>query len=222
MRPHKLLRAVFLVLMFSLVLFLHAQDAETGEDDDDEEDGGISIESDWSRAANLYNKGDQLFCVNLGIVKPLFFMDQSEGYFSTQMNLGGFGSLAYNQFFDSHWFWGVELSIMFASTISKNMYYIVPIGFRTGYQFILNRFEFPLSLIVGIAPQSYAEVSYFGIFAKPTAGAFFRFNPDWSFGLNTSFWWVPQWTRKTRDSRSGVINIHGFFWEFSLGVRYHF
>ena len=222
MRPNKLLRLLFLLLMFSLVLFLHAQDSETGEDDDEDEDGGINIESDWSRAANLYNKGDQLFYISLGLVKPLFFSDSSEGYFSTQMNMGGFGALAYNQFITPHWFLGGELSIMFASTIEEYMYYIVPIGFRAGYQLILNRFEFPLSLMVGIAPQSYSESSYFGIFVKPSAGAFFRFNSAWSFGLNTSFWWVPQWTSKTRPKRPNAIDIHGFFLEFSLGIRYHF
>ena len=222
MRPHKLLRCIFLLVMLLTVLFLHAQDAET--DEDDEEEGGINIESDWSRAANLYTGGDQIFCINLGLVKPLFFVDSNDGYLKTQMNLGGFGSLAYNYFLDSHWYLGGELGGMFCSTIDENMFYIVPIGFRAGYQLIFNRFEFPLSLMIGFAPQAYNERTYLGLFAKPSAGAFFRFNPDWSFGINTSFWWVPEWTNKKRVLPSGtsVINIHGFFWEFSLGIRYHF
>ena len=209
--------------MLMTALFLHAQDAETDEEDEEDE-GGISIESDWSRAANLYSSGDQMFCINLGIIKPLFFIEQKEGYFKTQMNLGGFGSLAYNYYLDSNWFLGGELGGMFSSTIDRSMFYIVPIGFRAGYQFIINRFEFPLSLMVGFAPQSYAERTYLGLFSKPAAGAFFRFNSEWSFGMNTSFWWVPEWTGKKRvfNQRTSSIDIHGFFWEFSLGVRYHF
>ena len=202
---------------------LHAQEADI--DDDEEEDGeGISIETDWSRAANLYTRGDQTFCISLGLVKPLFFAEQEEGYLKTQMNLGGMGSLAYNYFLGPNLFLGGELGGMFASTLGENMFYIVPIGFRAGYQFILHRFEFPLSFMIGLAPQSYNQRSYLGLFAKPAAGGFFRFNNDWSFGLQTSFWWVPQWTKKTRELnyRSSTINIHGFFWETSLSVRYHF
>ena len=222
MRPNKLLRSALLVLMVLATLFLYAQDAE--DDDEDEDDRDIYIESDWSRAANLYNGGDQIFCINLGLIIPLFYAEQSTGSYKTQMKLGGFGELAYCYFLDPHWFLGGEVSGMFAATVGKNMYYIVPIGIKGGYQFVLNRFEIPLSLMLGIAPQSYADQSYFGIFTKLTGGAFYRFNSDWSFGINTGMWWVPQWTTKTRpmDSHNKKVNIHGFFWEISLGARYHF
>ena len=223
MRLFRLLRPVFLLLMLCTALFIHAQETDTDDDDEDEGEGTY-IESDWSRAANLYTRGDQIFCISLGLVKPLFFVEQSEGYFKTQMKLGGMGSLAYNYFIDSHWFLGAELSGMFASTVGENMFYIVPIGARIGYQFILNRFEFPFSFMLGFAPQSYNQVTYFGLFSKIGGGAFFRFNSDWSFGINTSFWWVPEWTKKTRewDRQIKNINIHGFFWEISIGARYHF
>jgi hypothetical protein len=203
-------------------LVLHAQDSEGSEDD--EYEGGINIESDWSRAANLYNSGDQFIGINLGLVKPLFFIEQEEGYLKTQMRLGGFLSLTYNYFLDPHWYLGAELGGMFTSTVGKNMFYIVPIGFSGGYQLIWNRFEFPFSLLLGFAPQVYSQMTYFGFFSKLAAGIFYRFNSEWSFGLNTSFWWVPQWTKKSRPFKdhSDAINIHGFFWENSLGVRYHF
>ena len=222
MRSLKVLRSAFLLLMLVSALFLHAQYREGAGDDEDE--GGVNIESDWSRAANLYNGGDQLICINLGLVQPLFFSEQEEGYLKTQMHLGGFGSLAYNYFLDSHWYLGAELGGMFASTVGRSMFYIVPIGVRGGYQLILNRFEFPLSLMIGFAPQSYNQRTYFGLFSKFAAGAFYRYNAEWSFGLNTSFWWVPEWSDKNRPfaSRTTAINIHGFFLEMSLGVRYHF
>jgi hypothetical protein len=81
--------------------------------------------------------------------------------------------------------------------------------------------------MVGAAPQQRLDGSYFGLFVKPSAGVFFRFNPDWSFGINASFWWVPQWTSVRDDPgmvnrHSRAINIHGFFLETSIGVRYHF
>ena len=222
MRSFGFLRSLILVLIFltGMNFFVSAQD----EGDDDEDEGGVNIETDWSRMATLYTRGDQTFCINLGLAIPLFFVDQKAGYLDTQMNLGGMGSLGYNYFLGPNFFLGVELSGMFASTLGKNMFYMVPIGLRGGYQFVFKRFEFPLSLLLGFAPQSYNQRSYFGFFAKSTAGAFFRFNSEWSFGLNTGFWWVPQWTNKTRElnSYSGKVNIHGFFLEISAGVRYHF
>jgi hypothetical protein len=154
---------------------------------------------------------------------PLFFMDQQAGHLDTQMNMGGMGSLGYNYFLGPNFFLGGEVNAMFSSTLGRNMYYALPMGFKGGYQFLLNRFEFPLSLLVGFAPQAFSEHSYLGFFAKSAAGAFFRFNTDWSFGLNAGFWWVPQWTNKTRalNSYGGTVNIHGFFLEISAGVRYH-
>ena len=208
--------------MILATLFLHAQYEEYDEEDEDDRD--IYIESDWSRAANLYNRGDQIFCINLGLTIPLGYAEANTGGFKSQMKVGGFGALGYFYFLDPHWFLGGEVSGMFASTIGKNMYYIVPIGVKGGYQFVLNRFEIPVSMMLGVAPQSYSQQSYFGIFSKLTGGAFYRLNAEWSFGLNTGFWWVPQFTKKTRpmDSYNKNINIHGFFWEISLGARYHF
>ncbi|MDR0447610.1 MAG: hypothetical protein LBH07_02970 [Treponema sp.] len=216
----KFLRLPVLSLLLLTVMAVSAQEADTNDEDED----GIYIESDWSIDISRYTRGDQTFCINLGLVKPLFFMDQNIGKLDTQMGLGGMGSLGYNYYLGPNFFLGGELSGMFSPTVGQNMFYMVPIGFRAGYQLLLSRFEFPLSLLVGFAPQSHNQRSYFGFFSKPTAGAFFRLNNEWSFGLNTSFWWVPQWTGKTREhsNYSGNVNIHGFFLEISAGVRYHF
>jgi hypothetical protein len=199
------------------VFFLPAQ-----EEDDDDDDEQIPITSDWSGPyATMYNRGDQTFSINLGLVKPLFYIDRQEGYKDAQLNLGGMGSLGYNYFLGPHVFLGAELGGMFASSIEKSLYFIVPMGFRIGYQFIYRRFEFPVSQLVGFAPQSYLNTSYFGFFSKTAASAYFRWNSDWSFGVTTSFWWVPQWTGKDRPDNPST-DIHGFFWEFCIGVRYHF
>ena len=225
MRLLNLWRPIIFSVLFilCLTLTLYSQDADP-DDGEDDADSGVNIESDWSRAANLYTTGDQVFCISLGVVKPLFFVEKEEGYLKTQMKMGGMGSLGYNYFLGPNFFLGGELSGTFCATLGQNMFYLVPIGFRAGYQFLWDRFEFPLSMTLGFALQSYNQQTYFGIFAKPAAGAFYRFNSEWSFGLNTSFWWVPEWTGKTREwnQRDSKINIHGFFWEISAGARYHF
>jgi len=206
-----------ITLVFSaLTVGIYAQE-------DDDEDDIIAIESDWASANfGVYHKGDQTFSINISWVKPLFFVDGQKGYLDSNMGMGGgMGALGYTYFLNAHFFIGGELSGMFSATEGKNMYFIIPIGIRAGYQFVLKRFEFPFSLMIGIAPQTHSQLSYFGFFSKITGSAFFRFNSEWSFGLNTGFWWVPQWTEKTRNEYKN-ISINGFFWELGLGARYHF
>lgn len=215
----KLARKLIMPLVFfALTIGMYAQ-----EDDYDDEDDIIAIESDWASANfGVYSKGDQTFSINLGLVKPLFYVDGQNGYLGTNMELGAIGALGYNYFLNAHFFLGGELGGMFCATEGNNMYFIIPIGFRAGYQFVIKRFEFPFSLMIGVAPQTHSQLSYFGLFSKASGSAYFRFNAEWSFGLNTSFWWVPQWTEKSRIGYSGHVNIHGFFWEFDIGARYHF
>jgi hypothetical protein len=205
-------RVAFLCLLFC-VLSLYAQE-------DTEEP---PIQSDWSRyVPSIYSRGDQIFGITLGVGFPLFYVDKENGFTDTQMNLGGLGALSYNYYLSSRLFWGIELCGAFFSTVAQTNYFIVPMGAKIGYQFVYNRFEFPFSLLIGAAPQQYRSTTYFGLFVKPTASTFFRFNPEWSLGLNLNLWWVPQWTEKERSSYAGTVNIHGFFFETSLTVRYHF
>lgn len=188
-----------------------------------QEDEEAPIISDWSGyRPNVYSRGDQAFTIGLGLPFPLFLADQEKGVLSPKMNMGGMVALGYSYFLGSRFFLGGELDGAFFSTEGKNNYFIVPMGVKAGFQFVLGRFEFPLSLMIGGAAQQRLGGSYFGLFVKPSASAFFRFNPDWSFGVSTGFWWVPQWTG-TRDSdHSGPVNIHGFFIEAVIGARYHF
>ena len=104
---------------------------------------------------------------------------------------------------------------MFSSTRGGNMVYIIPFGAKVGYQFVFRRFEFPLSLFVGAAPQKYLEKGYFGLVMKPGASVYWRYNPEWSFGLNGVWWFVPQWPKNGYD-------VYGNFLELTLSARYHF
>jgi hypothetical protein len=202
-----------LTLPVVLLLPLAAQDFD---DDGSPGDGSpeLPIESDWPDIMpDVYSRGDKLFGISIGPVFPLLFIHESEGVQEGNIGIGGGGSLAYSYFFNAHLFVGGELGGMFAATKAQNALFLVPMGLRVGYQFILGRFEFPLSLLVGFAPQTYLEKNYAGLFVKPSASVFWRFNPDWSFGLNAAWWWVPQWAEET---------VHGNFMELYLSARYHF
>jgi len=131
------------LVFFALTAGIYAQEDnyKEGEDQDDI----INIESDWASANfGIYKKGDQTFSINIGLVIPLFYADEQNGYLDPNMNLGAIGALGYTYFLDSHFFLGGELSGMFCATEGNNMYFIIPIGFRAGYQFVLKRFEFIL------------------------------------------------------------------------------
>ncbi|AEF81926.1 TP0733 family outer membrane beta-barrel protein [Leadbettera azotonutricia] len=191
------------------------------QEDGDEPGGGGNppappIESDWDAfTPDLYARGDKTFVISLGVLIPTVFTGSGLHGNEDNIKLGGTGSLAFNYFLGAHLFVGGELGGMFASTLGKNMLFIVPFGLRVGYQFIVKRFEFPISLMIGASPTKYLDQGYFGMIIKPGASAYFRFNSDWSFGLNTNWWMVPQWPKDGE-------NVFGNFLEVTLSARYHF
>jgi hypothetical protein len=199
---------LILIIFAALVFPLAAQEEENP--------GEIPIDSDWSNfMPALYALGDQTFTISLGPIIPTVFLGKS-GLVENNVKVGGTGSLAYNYFFNSNVFIGGELGIMFSSTLGQNRLFIIPFGFKAGYQWVFKRFEFPLTLMVGAAPQRYLNYNYFGLIIKPAASVFFRYSSDWSFGLNTAWWWLPEWTG------DGAKDVYGNFLEVTLAARYHF
>ncbi|MDR0539040.1 MAG: hypothetical protein LBG74_00835 [Spirochaetaceae bacterium] len=202
--------------------------AETPDEDDGEDDnyvrrGGI----DWSNRFSTYTKGDKTFGISVGTLIPLFFVQNNgrvaagygEGSDNVHIKIGGTGSLAYTHFLTPHIFLGGELQGAFAGTLSEKLLYIIPIGIKGGYQWTLSRFEFPLSLTLGMATQVYtasSEPVYWGLFLRPQGAVFFRINHDWSFGLSAGWWWVPEWA-ETRSK-----SVDGHFLDIMLTARYHF
>jgi hypothetical protein len=194
---------------------MFAQEEEyPGEEPGVEEEA--PIESDWEDyIPSLYSRGDRIFSMSMGVIFPAVFIHNGNTMTHNINALGGTGNLAYMQFIGSHVFLGGEIGLMFATTLRKSPLYIVPIGFRAGYQFIAGRFEFPLSVALGIAPQKYLAQDYLGFFMKPAMGAYFRLTPDWSFGVNTAWWWIPQWPKE----RDRIVD--GNFIDITLSARYH-
>jgi hypothetical protein len=188
------------------------------EDDQNSEDKQPPIESDWSGfMPSIYARGDQIIIISPGITIPIVFVGDS-GVINSNLQVGGALSLSYNYFLTPRLFIGGELQGMFATTLAGNIMYMVPFGVRLGYQIVVGRFEFPFTLVVGGAPQSYLnnEINYFGFFMKGMVSGFFRFSADWSFGINVGWWWVPEWMSEPSK------NVHGNFLEVTLAARYHF
>ena len=205
-------RTLSFFLMFFLILPVMGLFAQ--EEQDPPEPHQIDIE--WFGEAALYSRGDRTFTITLGTIFPTVFLGAVENN-RHNLSIGGTGSLAFNYFLSSHIFIGGELGGMFAATRGQNMLYIIPFGFRVGYQFVFRQFEFPISVMVGGANQMRLEDRHFGLIVQPGASMFWRFNADWSFGLNAVWWFLPQWP--TAGAR---YNAFGNFLAATLSARYHF
>ncbi|HCC36694.1 MAG TPA: hypothetical protein DEQ14_03245 [Treponema sp.] len=214
MQKAKAFFLIFLMLIAS-ASFLCAQEESEPDYGDDEE---IPVEPDWGGdyIPPLYSRGDKTFTISAGMVFPTLFMHQGKAVNLNMFPVGGTGSLAFSYFFDSHFSVGGEVGGLFNSTLAKNSLFIVPIGLRVGYQFFFWKMEFPLSLAVGIAPTRYITESYLGFFMKGGGAAYYRFSPDWSFGLNLNWGWYPQWTKEPEK------DIYGNILDVTLSARYHF
>ena len=211
----KRLWPVFLVLLLALPgIMLPAQEQE--EPPPEESPSSPPIDSDWADYnMNIYSRGDKTFTITLGIIIPAYFSGTEINNNEHGMKIGGTGTLAFNYFLTPRFSIGAELSGLFSGTRAGNMFFAVPFGLRLGYQFVFRRFEFPLSLMIGGVPQKYLNNGYFGFILKPGVSVFWRFNPEWSFGLNGIWWFVPQWPKNG-------YNAYGNFVEASLSARYHF
>ncbi|GHV84180.1 hypothetical protein AGMMS50212_15200 [Spirochaetia bacterium] len=218
MSPKNGLKLVlFLIFLTFITLPSFCQDEE--EDDDEDSQGGNRppISSIWRGTDDsMYTRGDQIFAINMGVLLPLFITDKDGKQIPTNMIVGGNGALSYSYFLDPNTFVGAELQGTFSQTLSKNFLFFIPIGVKVGYQFVYKRFEFPFSLTIGGITEQYITYNLYCLYLKPQASGFFRFSPDWSFGVNAAWWWVPQWTNDSaRDA-------YGNFFEITLAARYHF
>ena len=215
-----------LILILFLILspiFAQEEAWDEPEEKEEEETPALpTIESEWFQyEATLYTRGDRTFSFTLGVVFPTYFSGIEDGDIGMR-TLGGSGSLGFTYFLTSNIFVGGELTGMFSFTRRGNSLFIIPFGASVGYQFVYRRLEIPVSLMVGGAPQLYLETNYFGPIFKPGVSLFWRMNADWSFGLNTLWWIIPQRSRG-RDRELGAPDrVIGNFLELTLSARYHF
>jgi len=199
--------------------FLYAQDQDDNEENEDSDSPErIPIESDWDGyISNLYSKGDQTIIISPGVNFPIIFLNNGNRIaHNIEPPVGGILSLAYTYFFGAHYFLGGGVAFYFDHTLGQNTLFLIPIGIKTGWQFVLSRFEFPLDVTGGIVFHRYLDLSYTGFFLKGGASVYFRFNPDWSFGICGDWNWFPQ--RPEEANFNIDANIIGL----TLSVRYHF
>jgi hypothetical protein len=177
---------------------------------------------EWDYYDDINTRGDQTFIISLGTIFPTIFRSNGETIdHKLTPPVGGTGSLAYNYYFAKQFFAGGEIGGMFINTLQSNTLYIIPIGLRGGFQFNINKFEFPVTAVVGIVFHRYSGKGYSGLYLKGGAAAFYRLTNNWSFGINSDWLWFPQWTsEKTVDGKSKTV--YGNMIDLTLSARYHF
>lgn len=194
-------RFLALLLAASLCAFpLFAQsDSEDGEDD------GQTFTYSTVRA------GDHYLQISLVPSFPLNFKGQ--------MYIGGAAQIGYRYFFTSWLAVGGDIMVGYHPTLGSNIFNFWPVTAAVTFQPSVWRFEFPISLGVGVAFETYQSRKYFpGLVVRPELGVFFRPFESWSFGAGASFMWLPQWYA----GENSRYNFDGLFMTASLSVRYHF
>ncbi len=165
-----------------------------------------------------YALGDQIFAVNAGLFIPLFFFGGGSAV-STNLSLGGVGSLEWNAFVTEHLTLGAELAGSFSFSPLGRVLAIIPITFKIGYFFYAYPFEIPIYLGTGLNFVTLEESLYVGLIVKPGASLYWNINGTWAAGLNVVYWFSPQWY--TKDALVPQ-NRYGNFLEVSLSALYHF
>jgi len=204
--------------------FLYAQEQDEDEENDDSDyREGVSIESDWDGyISELYTRGDQMIIISPGVNFPVMFIKNGKKIdHHIDPPVGGILSISYTYFFGAHYFLGGGVGFYFDHTVGKNTLFFIPIGFKTGWQFVLHRFEFPLDLGGGVIFHRYLTNSYTGFFLRAGGSAYFRFNSDWSFGLCADWNWFPQ-RPKNENGQQESGNIDAHIVGLTLSARYHF
>jgi len=211
-------KIVYVIIVLLLMGFPNILAAQQNNDDSSDP----AIESDWDDFfLDLYVKGDQTFIIALGTVFPTIFLyrDKSEDAPTSPdftPPVGGTGSLIYNYYLNPRLFLGGEIAGLFIHTLGGNTLFIVPLGFRVGTQYNLGKFEFPLSLSLGMCWHTYLTMGYYGLYMKAGGSAYYRATHEWSFGLTANWGWFPQWTFDRNH------NVDGNFVDILFSARYHF
>jgi hypothetical protein len=171
------------------------------------EEPPVSDAPDFVYRAN--QRGDQFLKINLMVDIPIRPDIK-------HLQVGGTGTLSYMRFLNSNLMLGGELGFGYNVTVGSNVFTFVPMLFKASYQFTFKKFEFPVSLGVGMAFENYLTRTYFGPAFKPEIGAYWRVVPEWSFGIHYGMYFLPQFYSDTKYNYLGIIQ------DLGISGRYHF
>ncbi len=163
-------------------------------------------------------QGDKFMKIGLSLGIPLFNTSNEKFAKKTNIYPGGAIDVGFGYYVLNGFSLGASLNFQFYLTLSKNIFFAVPITFDMAYTFAKGKWRFPLGMGIGGALESYNGngAKYFSMLFRPQAGVYYQYSPSWSFGGDLSWLVLPQWYKNKKDNRTGN------FFTVSFAARYHF
>ncbi|MBO4321212.1 MAG: hypothetical protein J5857_12165 [Treponema sp.] len=198
-------------LFFSAAIF--AQTAEESEEIQYQHEYEDSVQFIYSQN----QEGDQYIRISLSPEFPMFF---GNPFTDGKIKTGGMANLGYHYFFTPNLAFGIDFSFAFHPTIGGNIFNSIPILATITYQPTYKNFEFPLTLALGFAWETYGNQTYWpGFVLRPQAGVHYRINQNWSLGGDVSYTFMPQLLKLYGKANENFI---GQFISLDIVARYYF
>ena len=188
-----------------------AKQAEKDKDSDEvSEEDAPDVYDDYEYVYLQNAPGDQYINIKVMPNFPLNFGDK--------LKVGGQITVSYNRFLTTWLAVGAELAFGYNPTIGSNILTYIPMTVGVTFLPAIKKFEFPITLNVGMAVENYLSNTYFpGLVLRCGAGAYYRINESWSVGLEGFFTYMPQWYVKD-PAKNDYLNMASV----SAGMKYHF
>ncbi|MBQ9539108.1 MAG: hypothetical protein IJU95_07540 [Treponema sp.] len=196
-------------------------DEDYEEDDDDgyydDEQKEHERNKQVSYVFNSTRAGDQQLKITVGLGVPLSFGNPLE---DGKMKLGGYGTFGYH-FFLTDWFAvGADIGFGFNPTIAGHTFNHVPTIATATLQPSIGNFEFPISVGIGAAWETYNGETYWpGLIMVGEVGARYKITQSWGVGLDASYKMMPQFAR---NWNTGKETTTGTFFTISACANYYF
>lgn len=151
-------------------------------------------------AAPYYDNGSQRFTITAGPNLPLSAHWFSEdlnavgmGNDNTKLNLGGFGSIAYQVFVNPYLALGGEIGYGFNYYVDDVLLTNVPMQFKMTVVPLQGTFEIPISLGLGFSYMSVSDGgAYLPLFASFETGFDWYFTEHWGVGVKSGIWMIAE------------------------------
>ncbi len=195
---------------------------EDDGDDDDYYDDDQKEHEGKKQVSYVYNAtraGDQQLKITVGLGIPMNFGNPLPGE-DGKIKLGGYGTFGYH-FFLTDWFAvGADIGFGFNPTIAGHTFNQVPTVAVATLQPSIGNFEFPISVGVGTAWETYNGETYWpGLVLVGEVGARYKISQSWGAGIDASYKMMPQFAR---NWNTGEETITGTFLTISACANYYF
>lgn len=197
-----------ILTLFMVTGFVFAADDTEGDEYDDD------------YVYEINGSGDQFLKFNIGTIIPTSFGGTIKN--GGSLYTGGELELGYYRFMNKWLAVGGEIEISYNLSIGNKILVMIPFTFGAMMQPSVGNFEFPIFLTAGFGYETWENYNYFpSLSAKASAGAYYRLNESFSFGVTGSFLYIPQWGAADEATKHRKLK-NGCFVNATAALRYHF